>query len=218
LGAARPCAAFDLASDTVCQMAGAAAEQAAGIPAGLLVSIGKVESGRSDPLTGQVEPWPWTVNVDGQGDYFDSKAAAVAFVRLALSSGARDVDVGCFQVSLEAHPYAFDSIEAAFDPVQNANYAAKFLGELKMSAGSWDMAVADYHSANPSVGGPYEAMVMARWHGGGGLGLALQGHSYVAPDPYVIMMSAAARQVKVIDVDDPSSTPQAAGLPRVVEP
>jgi len=209
--------AFDIADDTVCVAAGTAAEQAQGIPAGLLISIGKVESGRPDPLTGQTIPWPWTVNVDGQGQYFDSKAAAVAFVRLALSSGARDVDAGCFQVSMEAHPDAFDSIEAAFDPVQNANYAAKFLAALKMSAGSWQIAVADYHSMTPAFGQPYAQLVFSRWHGGG-LALALRGQGFVKADPYVIMESAAARQVRVYNADETSSFPAAPGLPRVVTP
>jgi hypothetical protein len=118
---------------------------------------------------------------------------------------------------MEAHPDAFDSIESAFDPVQNANYAAKFLAELKMGAGSWETAVGNYHSMTPAFGQPYAQMVFSRWHGGG-LALALRGHGFVAPDPYVIMESAAARQVKVYTADDTASIPEAPGLPRVVTP
>src|SRR5258708_6802342 len=53
---------------------------AAGLPAGLLLAIGQVESGRPDPLTGRVEPWPWTTNHAGEGHHFTSAQEAIAWV------------------------------------------------------------------------------------------------------------------------------------------
>jgi soluble lytic murein transglycosylase-like protein len=212
----------DVPDAQACGAAGAAAEQAAALPANLLLSIGMVESGRANPLTGQVAPWPWTVNVDGAGHYFDSKQDAVAFVRLAQSSGAGDVDVGCFQVSLLYHPDAFASLDAAFDPASNASYAALYLTQLKAQTGSWNTAIADYHSAVPDLGLPYQRKVLAAWHGLGqvpagmvaGLG---DGVGFTAPDPVVILLAPAARRVKVYTMDDAafSSRP---GLPRVISP
>ena len=149
----------DVPPALACAAAGHAAEQAAALPANLLVSIGMVESGHPDPLTGRISPWPWTVNADGTGQYFMDKAAAEAFVRLAESSGAHDIDVGCFQVSLQSHPDAFATLDDAFDPAENANYAAGFLNQLKNQTGSWNTAIADYHSAvNQTSACPTSAM------------------------------------------------------------
>jgi soluble lytic murein transglycosylase-like protein len=199
-----------------CAAAAAAAESQGGVPRGLLLSIGMVESGRADPLSGRVAPWPWTVNADGAGRYFSSESDAAAFVRLAESSGARDVDVGCFQVSLQSHPDAFASVDEAFDPQKNATYAVAFLNQLKGFAGSWESAVADYHSATPALGLPYEQRVMAVWKGAP-LGLGPAPLLAVA-DPSVILMSPAARKVKVYTMNDPPGAGLGRGLPRVISP
>jgi soluble lytic murein transglycosylase-like protein len=210
----------DMAPSQACGAAGAAAEKSANLPANLLTSIGIVESGRADPLTGAVAPWPWTVNVDGAGRYFDSKADAEAFVRLAQSSGAQDVDVGCFQISLLYHPDAFASLDQAFDPVANANYAAGFLSQLKAETGSWNTAIADYHSALPELGLPYQRRVLAAWHGLGRVpaGLGLEPAAFAEPDPVVILQSAAARSVRVITMDDPVAESGGGGMPRIITP
>ncbi len=218
-GAARAYA--DLPPGDACVSAGRAAESRAGLPANLLISIGLVESGHPDPLTGVYMPWPWTVNADGQGQYFASKAEAEAFVRFAQSSGARDIDVGCFQISLESHPDAFTSLDDAFDPSQNANYAARFLTQLKGQTGSWGTAIADYHSALPDLGLPYQREVLAAWRRMGalpfGLGDALAQADYIAPDPVVILQSAAARRVHVYSMLDETPSPAHPGLPHVID-
>jgi hypothetical protein len=207
-------------SETACTLAGAAAEQAALLPANILVSIGMVESGRADPLSGKIAPWPWTVNADGAGHYFDSKADAIAFTRLAESSGAQDVDVGCFQISLQNHPNAFATLDDAFDPTANATYAAEYLTELKAQTGSWTQAIADYHSAIPEFGIPYQERVLAAWHGIGAVpgALGASGLVFPAPDPVVIKLAPAARLVHVYTMDDYFALPARPGMPRVINP
>ena len=156
-----------LAADpwSVCAEAAVLAETEAGLPAGLLLAIGKVESGRVDPATGRLTPWPFAVNVSGRGVLAPNQDAAVAAVRAAQVVGQGSVDVGCFQVSLLHHPWAFDSLEAGFDPVRNARYAAGFLASLRVGAGSWEAAAGRYHSMTPELAGPYAARVMAAWSG-----------------------------------------------------
>jgi len=215
---AAPGARAEVPVQLACASAGRAAEQEAALPANLLVSIGMVESGRVDPMTGRVAPWPWTVNVDGQGQYFASKADAEAFVRLAESSGAGDVDVGCFQISLERHPEAFASLDDAFDPVENADYAAGFLNRLKAQTGAWNTAIADYHSATPDLGLPYQRRVLAAWHGLGQVPVGMDGVAFAVPDPVVILQTAAARRVHVYTMDDAPSAGAGGGLPRVITP
>jgi len=192
-----------------CSAAGRAAELATALPADLLLSIGVVESGRADAPTGRVAAWPWTVNADGVGRFFSDEKAAILFVRLAQASGARDVDVGCFQISLTDHPHAFATLADAFDPAQNANYAAWFLRRLQSRTGSWDSAIADYHSDTPDLGLPYERRVLAVWHNQGAARLDAN-----EADPFVILQSKAARRVHVYTLDDPAT----AGLPRVITP
>ncbi len=146
-----------------CRAAIAQAERAGGIPAQLLAAIGRVESGRRDPVSGSYSPWPWTVNAEGRGYFFDSKAEAIAAVRKMRADGMRSIDVGCMQVNLMHHPDAFASLEAAFDPMQNATYAAKFLNDLHSQGNGWPQAAALYHSANPELGEPYQRKVLAAW-------------------------------------------------------
>jgi Transglycosylase SLT domain len=149
----------------VCRDEAMIAEHSAGIPEGLLLAIGKRESGRFDPQTGSTLPWPWSVNRDGQGAIFGTEAEAVTYVADAQRAGSRSIDVGCFQINLKYHPGAFASLQEAFDPAANAAYAARFLRELYDRDGSWEAAVADYHSATPWFGEPYRDAVLAIWHG-----------------------------------------------------
>jgi len=154
------------ASVAECERVGIEAEHAFRLPAGLLLAIGRVESGRWDPSLGRVIPWPWAVNLAGAGRFATTKDDAVRLVRSALAEGRRNVDVGCFQVNLQHHPTAFDSLEQAFDPAANARYAASFLADLKTRLGSWSSAVEAYHSANPARAIPYGRAVMGKWDGG----------------------------------------------------
>jgi hypothetical protein len=65
------------------------------------------------------------------------------------------------QVNLMYHPNAFASLDQAFDPVANANYAARFLTELYGQTHSWTQATARYHSATPELGANYQRKVAA---------------------------------------------------------
>ncbi len=144
----------------VCRQATRVAGKAAAVPDHLLSAIARIESGRADG-SGGTAPWPWSINVEGVDHVYDSKAAAIAGVLAFQAQGIRSIDVGCMQVNLAYHPNAFSGLEQAFDPVANANYAARFLVQLRDQTGSWDNAVAAYHSATPERGGPYRRKVMA---------------------------------------------------------
>ena len=126
----------------------------------MLGAIAHVESGRRNPASGRVDPWPWTINAEGRGNFFDSKADAIAFAQQLQARGVRSFDVGCLQINMMHHPDAFASLDEAFDPGANARYAVKFLNELRDKTGSWETASAWYHSANPDLGVPYRGLVM----------------------------------------------------------
>jgi hypothetical protein len=143
-----------------CRHAVRDAGRAAGIPDHLMSAIARVESGRPDPQGG-VQPWPWSINVEGTDHVYETKAEAIAAVRAFQARGSRSIDVGCMQVNLLHHPEAFATLEQAFDPAINAAYAAKFLLKLFAQTGSWPAATAAYHSATPELGAPYQRKVQS---------------------------------------------------------
>ena len=151
------------ASGASCRIAIAAAEQAVAIPPLLMVAIGKVESGRRDPATGAVVAWPWTINAEGQGSYYESKAQAIAAVRALQARGVQSIDIGCMQINLMHHPNAFASLDQAFDPSANATYAAHFLNDLHAQSNDWLHAAGQYHSSTPELGAAYQTQVAAAW-------------------------------------------------------
>lgn len=61
------------------------------------------------------------------------------------------------------HPHAFASLEEAFEPRANANYAARFLNGLYAEGKDWLRAIGAYHSATPAMGDAYRILVLARW-------------------------------------------------------
>jgi hypothetical protein len=149
-----PAAATDEAAACLGLIKGAEKSQA--IPQGLLKAIGFTESGRVT-ADGRRVPWPWTVNAEGQGYYFEKDA--IAFVQELQARGVSVIDVGCMQVNLYYHPKAFASLDSAFDPATNVAYAAKFLNELKAETDDWGVATQYYHSRNPSLGQAYAGRV-----------------------------------------------------------
>jgi len=150
-------------SGQLCRAAIAIAEREQGIPAGLLQAIGRVESGRRDPATGRVAPWPWTINAEGRGTYFPTREAAIAEVRQLQARGVRLIDIGCMQVNLHHHPAAFPTLEDGFDPLANARYAARFLNELQAARQDWARSAGNYHSNTPERAEGYRARVLAAW-------------------------------------------------------
>jgi len=129
-------------------------EKTQNIPDGVLKTIGFRESGRQ-LADGRQVPWPWTVNAQGAGHFFDTKADAIAFVQSLQQQGIDVIDVGCMQVNLHYHPGAFESLDAAFDPETNVAYAGEFLNALKSETGDWTVASQYYHSRNGGVGPAY---------------------------------------------------------------
>jgi hypothetical protein len=139
--------AWSARQSELCAEALREAEQRYHLPPALLPSIAKAESGRPITSATDIRPWPWTIDADGTGLFFDSKAAAVAWTR-SQAIRHRFIDVGCMQVDLHYHPNAFSTLEEAFDPEANADYAARLLMDLYRgeAGGSWDSAVGLYHS------------------------------------------------------------------------
>jgi hypothetical protein len=126
------------------------------------------ESGRWDKSSRANVAWPWTVTAEGNGQFFDSKEEAMAEVELLMTRGVRNIDVGCMQVNLYYHGYAFETLAEAFDPAANTAYAATYLKSMFQSSGNWSEAAGYYHSTTPERNGPYRDKVLAYWRQMGG--------------------------------------------------
>ena len=151
------------AGKEICRLAADRAERAWRIPRQLLGAIARAESGRYDARTRASFAWPWTVQAAGRSRYLPDKASAIAAVRRLRARGVRNIDVGCMQISLLHHGDAFRTLEQAFDPAGNADYAGRFLTALKQELRSWSRAIATYHSRTPALNKPYARKVMALW-------------------------------------------------------
>lgn len=120
----------------------------------VLRAISLTETGRK--TDGVFRPWPWTVNMEGKGVWFDSRQDAQEFADKNFNRGARSFDVGCFQLNYRWHNQGFSSIEEMFDPGKNATYAANFLHELFLEKGNWPDAAGAYHSRTPKFANKYK--------------------------------------------------------------
>ena len=140
-----------------------AAERIHNIPSHWLAAIASTESGRYHKGLDLTVPWPWTINANGKGYWFESKEEAIAKVEELQAKGIKSIDVGCMQVNLYFHSQAFANLEQAFNPAHNIAYAAKFLSDNYDELKSWTKATAAYHSRTPSRGQSYYRKVYKRW-------------------------------------------------------
>ena len=145
----------------LCLIATREEEARLGIPVGTLGAISRVETGVVMPVSGDVEPWPWTVDAGGIGHWYPTRDAAARATALMLAHSAADIDVGCMQVSMRYHRSAFASLADALDPALNVRYGASLLRSLSAGGHGRTLSAATglYHSATPSLGDPYRASV-----------------------------------------------------------
>ena len=117
------------------------------IPDNILLGIGLQEAGTR--INKQLVVWPWAINAEGRGSFFDTKARAINWVQEQLDGGMRSIDVGCMQVNLRWHPDAFNDLDDAFTPEINVDYAARLLLSHYNATGNWRSASGRYHSKTP---------------------------------------------------------------------
>lgn len=124
------------------------------IPPEILTAIAIKESG----VKGRF--WPWTINLNGQSIYLETRQKAIDTAKRLLSQGIKNFDVSLMQVNWRWNGHRFASIESAFDPVVNLRVASQILSEHHKSTGTWQAAIARYHSRSSSLGQRYVADVL----------------------------------------------------------
>ncbi|MCJ8140552.1 transglycosylase SLT domain-containing protein [Falsirhodobacter halotolerans] len=139
----------------MCEQAAQIAAREEGVPFDVMRALTLTETGRRQD--GALRPWAWAVNRAGEGQWFDTREQALAFAESSLRQGARNFDVGCFQLNHRWHGDAFRDLAAMFDPVTNARYAARYLREQFATTGDWTAAAGAYHSFTPEFAQRYSA-------------------------------------------------------------
>ena len=192
LGLGRPAVASDSAEaiSATCERVAEEASRQSGVPVSVLKAISLAETGRK--LGGKLRPWPWTVNMEGAGHWFDTLDEARAYVFAEFKRGARSFDVGCFQINYKWHNQAFSSIDEMFDPLANALYAAQFLSELYAEKGSWDAAAGAYHSRTKEFADRYSQRFSE-------LRQRIQGSD---GEPGMLAMNGSAGQTSLSDIPE----------------
>jgi hypothetical protein len=137
----------------LCEEAIAKGARRGGVPAEVLHAVALTETGRH--RDGRMRAWPWAINREGKGYWFDSREEALAFAKASLAQGRTSFDVGCVQINYRWHGHAFPSVDAMFDPEWTATYAAQFLRTLSEERGSWSAAAGAYHSLTPDLAATY---------------------------------------------------------------
>ncbi|MBK5934074.1 hypothetical protein C8N32_10983 [Rhodovulum imhoffii] len=141
------------ATSDICVSAAHFAARKTGVPVDVLLAISLTETGRAQD--GRVRPWPWTVNIQGKGTWFETAQEALDYARRHRKAGARSFDMGCFQLNFRWHGAGFGSLDHMLDPEAGALYAARFLAGLYRETGSWSAAAGAYHSRTPKFATRY---------------------------------------------------------------
>ncbi|WP_061289966.1 hypothetical protein [Azotobacter vinelandii] len=127
-----------------------------GVPAEVLHAMARAESGRR-LKTGAFRAWPWTLNIAGKGQVYDTRAEACVALRAALER-TRSVDVGIAQLNVRWNPDLFGPGRrfpepcAGLDPYANLDAAAAKLRAHFEATGDWLQAAGRYH--RPAGGSP----------------------------------------------------------------
>ena len=134
------------------------------IPAALFYALALTESGQSSRSQARLRPWPWTLNIGGQGQYFSSRKDAWLVLQRALTNQERSVDIGLLQVNWRYRHSALGSSWQALDPYHNLRVGAAILKRCYTAAPDWQKSLGCYHAPNDLVrAAKYAARVTAHW-------------------------------------------------------
>lgn len=122
-----------------------------------------LQESRRHRADGRMQPWPWTLNSPRSGPlYFDTYEAALSKLNALLAQGERNIDVGLMGINWYFNGHRASDPASLLKVSENIFIAAQIYREhLDRSAGDRRKAIARYHSATPTLGGPYAAAVLA---------------------------------------------------------
>tara|TARA_R110002110_G_scaffold12718_1_gene60830 strand:+ start:24304 stop:24888 length:585 start_codon:yes stop_codon:yes gene_type:complete len=118
------------------------------LPPALLYAVALTESGQSALSEGRFRPWPWALNINGEGHYFTSRQEALQMLQAALIHTNSSVDIGLMQINWRYHGAALGSAWQALDPYHNLRVAAAILRDCLNEHANWMQTAGCYHAPN----------------------------------------------------------------------
>ena len=134
------------------------------IPDRIFYAVALAESGRKLPADRVRRPWPWTLNVAGDGYYYATRLEAWQALRGWLDQGKRSIDIGLMQVNWRYHQARLGDPWQALDPYHNLRVGADILQDCYANERDWWASVGCYHApANPERAARYRRRVESQW-------------------------------------------------------
>ncbi len=135
-----------------------------GVPANLFYAMALTESGKAAEDSLLRRPWPWTLNIAGDGRFFTSRVEAWLALDASLRDGQLSVDVGLMQVNWRYHRIRLESSWLALEPYRNLHIAAEILTDCYRQRRDWWASVGCYHAPTDEQRAErYRNRVMAHW-------------------------------------------------------
>lgn len=134
------------------------------IPQAIFYAVALTESGRAVEPHGTRRPWPWTLNVAGEGIYYATRLESWRALRGWLANGERSIDVGLMQVNWRYHRARLGDPWQALDPYHNLRVGAEILRECHATRQDWWDSVGCYHApSHPVRAADYRRRVETQW-------------------------------------------------------
>ena len=134
------------------------------IPADIFYAVALAESGRKLGPGRPMRPWPWTLNIHGEGQYFTNRQSAWRAIMASIVSDRPSVDIGPMQVNWRYHGLSLIDPWRALDPYANLQVAAEILKGCQQRLIDWWESVGCYHSpSNPERAKRYRERVRIHW-------------------------------------------------------
>ena len=135
-----------------------------GIPADIIYAVALAESGRNLGDHRPLRPWPWTLNIHGEGVYFNDRQSAWRAAVASIARQRTSVDIGLMQVNWRYHSQRLIDPWRALDPYANLQAAAEILMNCQQRLSDWWASVGCYHApSNPERARRYRERVRAHW-------------------------------------------------------
>lgn len=111
----------------------------------------------------KAQPWPWTLNINGRGYYFNSYAEALTYAKEALKKKPRRFGVGLGQIEWSYHKGRFKDLSEALDPYKNIVVVRDILLEGKRIGitNSYELAAYYHRPVRDSIAFAYADKVFS---------------------------------------------------------